>query len=131
MTEAIDLLIMVANGMLTKARGDLEIKRQYTVKGFFKGGYAKSVREQAAIEIAIGEDWCNRLATLIEAVGQTTNAADPSGTTASTHRYPGKLSRQAVLDLLEKEVPSWSPDVPPRLLLENLWAKIRDMKAEP
>lgn len=43
-------------------------------------------------------------------------------------RFPGTLSRQEIMDLIEAQIPLWPEDVPPRHALAILWGKVRDMK---
>jgi hypothetical protein len=43
-------------------------------------------------------------------------------------RFPGQVSRQEVMDMIEAEIPLWEETEPPRHALSVLWGKVRDMK---
>ena len=45
----------------------------------------------------------------------------------NTPRFPGLVSRQEVMDLLESEIGNWADSEPPRHALSVCWGKVRDM----
>lgn len=74
-----DLILMLADSILTKGRLDLQKVRKAATHWNLGFPWNKEAREYLDEDIRLGEDWCNRLAALIERVGSSQASGEVTG----------------------------------------------------